>query len=97
MNYPIDFTNTNMDADKCTVCGKQEYTDDDGICGECNLAMHRFERTQSAMSTAIDKCFSPGATLDDQLVALETLAKVDFIRRQTDHVTDFVEHMGDKL
>jgi hypothetical protein len=72
-NYPENFTSTNMDAGKCVVCSHQDYTDDDGICGECNHAMQRFERAQSVMSTAIDKCFSPGATLNDQLAAISGL------------------------
>ena len=74
-NYPDDFKGTNMDCGKCSLCGKQEYVDDDNICDDCNLAMHRFERTQSAMSMAIDQCFRPGASLDDQLRAISGLVE----------------------
>ena len=52
-NYPDDFTGTNMDAEKCVICGKHEYTNDDGICGECEWYQ---KRSMKEITKTIDQC-----------------------------------------
>lgn len=52
MNYPDDFTHTNMDASRCVVCGHQDYTDDAGICGECEWSMHQLDKRLAGKTPA---------------------------------------------
>lgn len=52
MPYTDDFTHTNMDASRCVVCGHRDYTDDAGICGECEWSINAVDRKLAGKTPA---------------------------------------------